>query len=368
MWQRRQVLQLGVAGWLTWWAAPVAVAQIQNTTLLVSAQAQGRDFAVSVVDLRAGSVLATATLPFRGHQVLFSPAQEMVWVIERRPGTRVARWRWREAKSADILPIEEGYSLSGHAILHPEGGLLTCEQDEETERGLVVWRDSQTWRALAKWPSGGVGPHALLPLATGQIAVANGGILTHAETGRMRRNQGAIDSNVVRLDSRTGQLTGPVWRLPANTVGREALSLRHLAALPDGGLVVAMQFDEGKEGGDIPLLAYLAPDGHTEILPAPAGVWAKMKGYALSVATTAQGAIAATAPRGDCVVFWDAQRRFAGVQTLPKPAGVATVGEGFWCSNEQGHLLHFAHINTPPTQNLSFDGVKWDNHHVLASA
>ena len=56
MWQRRQVLQLGIAGWLAWWAAPVAAARTQNTTLLLSAQAQGRDFAVSVVDLYAGSV------------------------------------------------------------------------------------------------------------------------------------------------------------------------------------------------------------------------------------------------------------------------------------------------------------------------
>src|SRR5690606_17233195 len=104
----------------------------------------------------------------------------------------------------------------------------------ETGAGFIGVRDARSLEVFARWETGGSDPHELA-LADGGLWVANGGIETRPETGRMKHHLERMDSSLVRLDAATGRLTGQ-WRLDDRRLG-----LRHLALAGDGTIGIALQ-------------------------------------------------------------------------------------------------------------------------------
>ena len=171
------------------------------------------------------------------------------------------------------------------------------------------------------------------------------------------------------VDRRAGTLLQERRLAPA----LHQLSIRHLAMGPDDTVAVAMQY-EGPAGDLIPLVAVWRGDEGLRLLRGPAAVLRAMKHYCGSVCFDPSGrTIAASAPRGGVVTFWDVGTgRYLSSARVPDGCGVAPgvrPGE-FLASSGQGGVVVIdatSGMARPFSVNRLQNG-RWDNHLVAVSA
>lgn len=273
-------------------------------------------------------VLHRLELPTRAHG-LWVESDGGVLAVARRPGPWLLRWRPGAAQAPSWLWLPPERSLCGHAVQAADGHWLSTEVDTDDGRGLVVRRHRQTLQALAEWPTGGIDPHQLLPDADGTLLVANGGVPTAPETGRVKLSRQGMVSSLVRLHGGSGEPLGQ-WRL-----ADERLSLRHLARHAGGRIGIALQaeHDGEAERQQAPLLALF--DGRALLLPPgqPA-----MAGYAGDIAATAQGFVLSATRAGRLLPF-SAEGQALPPQPLPEAGALALDGRGRLWAGGRGQAL-----------------------------
>ncbi len=202
-----------------------------------------------------GLAIVTAfDLPGRAHGLAPAPGGGFL-TVARRPGDWLARWhldgrppRWRW--------IEPGRAFSGH-VLAAGDFVFTTETDLETGAGLIGARDPETLEKRAEWPTLGIDAHELIDDAgrPGCLLVANGGVPTRPETGRIKHDLARMSSSLVRLDARTGRPLGQ-WRLTD-----PRLSIRHLAWNGDRlGIALQAEHDDAADRARAPVLAWFDGD------------------------------------------------------------------------------------------------------------
>ncbi len=224
-------------------------------------------------------------------------------------------------------------------------------------------RSAEDFRVLAEYPSHGIGPHELLLMPDGvTLVVANGGIQTLPETGRVKLNRGRIDSSLVYLDSRDGRLLG---RYPLPSTQH---SLRHLAIASDGRIAAALQFEGDRRQPGTPLMVFHHGEAALRFADAPQAAWDRMRHYAASVAYDPVSArFAMTCPLGGVIACWSADGQYCGHIEVPKVSGIAFgMGSGF-ASNESGELYRIDPARLTANRHAVLPGMQWDNHLYLAS-
>jgi hypothetical protein len=291
----------------------------------------------------AVDIVAEVELPGRPHGLLQTSPQELL-IVARRPGPWLMRWRPHEGRQS-VHWLEDDRRLCGHACLDPAGRLLTTEMDLERERGVVVVRDAGTLRPSAEWPTRGVDPHDLLLDGPHTLLVANGGVPTRPETGRIKLDRSGMDASLVRLSLADGQLIGQ-WRLQD-----PRLSVRHLARHRSGlvGITLQAEHDDARDRASAPVLAVF--DGH-RIRPVAGS--RGLAGYGGDICATAHG-YAVGATRADRQVEFDLAGRLIADALLPQ----ACAQVESWSLGQQ--LLHRAsgrQMAWPAGQRL-------DNHALL---
>ena len=70
-----------------------------------------------------------------------------------------------------------------------------------SEEGFIGVYDAASLQCRGRYATSGLGPHALAPEPDGSLLVANGGVLTRAQSGRSKLNLGGIDASLVQLDA-----------------------------------------------------------------------------------------------------------------------------------------------------------------------
>lgn len=348
--RRRTLLRAGPALLCT--AVQAATGQRPGATRLAAAWALGDRFQAGWL-VPAGDALqvqAALDLPTRAHGIALD-AQGGLLVVARRPGDwllhwpgagQAPRWHWTDADRA----------FNGHALLSADGRrLYTTETDLDSGAGLVGVRDARTLRLLDAWPTGGRDPHALLLADEGGLLVANGGLETRPETGRLKRDLDRMDASLVRLDA-AGRPRGR-W-----TLDDPRLSIRHLAARgPRLAVALQAEHDDPAQRAQAPVLALF--DGQA-LRPVPAPL--ALQGYGGDVALSAD-TVAVSCPRAGGVALWSADGRWQGLQALPEANALALAGDTLWAgghpgakalrSDRAGHTL-------PP-------GMRLDNHWRVAT-
>ncbi len=299
-----------------------------------------------------GRMLSRTPLPDRAHGVVVAPDGCSAVVLARRPGTFAALIDLPTGQVQNILSAASGRHFYGHGVFSQNGELFfTTENDYDAERGVIGIHSVQAgYRPIDEWSSHGIGPHELVLSAdSATLLVANGGILTHPDSGRAKLNLSSMSPSLVRLDARSGELVMAL-RLPPDL---HLLSIRHLAATPAGDVVFAMQ-NQGPLDSGLPLVGIWRANGSYEL-------WQQNKaalpqGYIGSVAVDASGTIAATsAPRDGQVLFWSIKSgRCLGHLAAPDACGITT-GEGSLLtvvvSGDEIAVLY-----------AKGTGLQWDNH------
>mgnify|MGYP003652803643 FL=1 len=302
-------------------------------------------------------------LPDRGHAAAVHPSRPLAVAFARRPGTFGLVVDCLEGREVARLETPQGVHFMGHGCISADGArLYTPENDYGRGRGILgVW-DAADWRRLGEVPSGGLGPHDVIEMADGVLAVANGGIFTDPAMERQKLNLGSMRPNLVYLDPDAGRV------LEAVAPEARQASLRHIAMRADGTIAAAMQW-EGEAARAPAVLALHRRGEALRPLSAPGDAQARLKGYGGSVAFSGDGGLAVvTSPRGGVAHLFDvASGAFAAQIEQPDVCGAAPAGPGLLLSDGMG-WLRWIGSDGAEVRRRETPGLAWDNHLVRVAA
>ncbi|MEL6196356.1 MAG: DUF1513 domain-containing protein [Pseudomonadota bacterium] len=309
----------------------------------------------------SGRDLFGLALPERGHAAAVHPDAAIAVAFARRPGRFALVIDCAAGVVRRRLEAPEGRHFYGHGTFSRDGALLmTTENDYEAGEGRIgIWSVAEGYQRLGEVPSGGIGPHDLVRLPGSDIlVVANGGILTHPDTGRAKLNLPTMAPTLTYLSLADGVLEQV--SLPA---AYRLNSIRHLAVRPDGLVAAAMQW-QGALTDIPPLLAlHRLGGGAPVLLAAEAQEQRATRGYAGSVAFSGDGAqVAFTAPRGGRLHAFDLRsRRLVRRVERPDICGVAAAPTGFFATDGLGGTILIPMGEAPIAEDTS-SARAWDNH------
>lgn len=372
---RRQALAL-LGATLAPLPAAARTAQAQDGALQLAAAWQAADGGYRIGTVAAPvqghgplQALHALEVPTRAHGVCALADGSMV-AAARRPGDWLVRWHPGSATEPVWHWVDATRSFNGHVIASADGRhLYTTETDVDTGASLIAQRDAHSLETVAEWPTPGIDAHELLwappDATTGRptLIVANGGVPTAPETGRVKRDLHTMDSSLVRLDGTTGALLGQ-WRLQDRR-----LSLRHLAWNADRtvlGIALQAEHDDTAARQAAPILALF--DGRSlRTAAAPDAVAQRIHGYGGSIAATRAG-WAVSCPRADGIAAFSPAGDWAGLVPLPEVCALAVQGRQLWAAGV-AHSLQDALAGQPEVHAhaAGLVGARMDNHWVVAS-
>ncbi|MEM8654330.1 MAG: DUF1513 domain-containing protein [Pseudomonadota bacterium] len=252
-----------------------------------------------------GTIPFEIPLPARGHAAAAHPHLAEAVAIARRPGTFAKVIDCARGHVLQTLHAPLGRHFYGHGAFSSDGTqLFTPENGIATGQGWIgVWDRSAGYKRQGSFTSAGIGPHEILRLPNGLLAVANGGIRTHPRTGRDKLNLDTMRPNLALFDT-SGQLTD-VAELPPDL---HQNSLRHIAAAPDNTVVCGFQW-QGDPFDAPPLVALYTGAGRLTKARMDDTALFGLDGYIGSVSAFGNGHYAASAPRGNTTFVFDALGR-----------------------------------------------------------
>ncbi|RAR75950.1 hypothetical protein AX018_105923 [Paracidovorax anthurii] len=350
-----------------------AASPAQPLRLAAAWQQGDGGYRIGVLEARPGQGAPLRTvhaleIPTRAHGLCALPDGSIV-AAARRPGDWLLRWWPGEAREPVWHWTDGGRSFNGHVIAHPDGRTLySTETDADTGRSFVAQRDAARLETRQEWPTHGIDAHELIwdrrtpSGGAPTLLVANGGVPTAPETGRVKRALDTMDSSIARLHGQTGELLGQ-WRLDDRR-----LSLRHLAWAPSGtvlGIALQAEHDTAATKDTAPVLALF--DGQAlRVASSPRPLESSLHGYGGSIAATPRG-WAVSCPRAQGIATFSAQGEWQGLVPLPEVCALAVQDRSLWAAGLE-HSLEDARAADPRPHphGAELAGARIDNHWVLA--
>jgi len=361
---RRRFLSLAAALGLAPGAALAAAPEDGEALYLSARKRGGRDEAVLLDG--AGRDRLVVPMPARGHSFAIDPARRRAVVFGRQPGFFGLAFSLDGKGDPEALPLHDERHFFGHGAYVDSGRLLAAtENDFGAGRGVLGLYDASpggAYRRIGEFDTGGIGPHEVVLMPDGKtLCVANGGILTHPDYGKLELNLDTMRPSLAYVDAASGELLEKAELAPE----LHRLSIRHLALAADGSVWFGCQY-MGSAADRPALVGRHRRGARLEFFEGPAQALRQMRNYVGSVSVDAAGAVVATSsPVGGQVIYWDAASgRCLGTTELADGCGVAPApDEGFLLSSGLGAMLRVDAEGTEkqpvlaPSRELS-----WDNH------
>lgn len=311
---------------------------------------------------RDGTVAHEIALSARGHDVALHGPSGGAVVFARRPGTFAIAFNIRDASAPHVLTAQDGRHYYGHGAFSRDGRLLyASENDIAGARGVIgVYDVARGYRKIGEHPSYGVGPHEIILLGDGKtLVVANGGLDTVPDAGRVNLNSDAMRPSLTFVDCARGTLIAKHTLAPE----LQRLSLRHIAADATGNVWFGGQW-EGDQS-DIPqLIGRAGRDRRLQLIRPHLRDAVDLKGYIGSMAASSDGrVIAASAPKAGRVVYIDAaSSAVIASSALQDACGIAGEGgDGFALTSGFGVLRH-ERAGQAVISETQLAGIAFDNH------
>lgn len=330
----------------------------------LSARKRGGRDETALLD-ESGRDLRVVPMPARGHSFAIDAAGGRAVVFGRQPGFFALGFGLDGAAGPVELDLPQDRHFFGHGAFFDDGRLLAAtENDFDGGRGVLGIYDASAggaYRRVGEFDCGGIGPHEVLLLPDGKtLCVANGGILTHPDYGKLELNLDTMRPSLAYLDAASGKL---LERVELDSA-LHRLSIRHLAVAADGAVWFGCQYMG--PAGDRPALVGRHRRGQApELFPGPGDALRQMRNYIGSVAVDEAGAVVATSsPVGGQIMYWDAASgRSLGATAVADGCGVAPASAGgFLVSSGLGAMLRAdAGGQERPVLPASSD-LSWDNH------
>ncbi|WP_181708441.1 DUF1513 domain-containing protein [Chthonobacter rhizosphaerae] len=320
-------------------------------------------YAVAILD-DAGTIRRLHPLPDRGHDIAFDPVRRRCIAFARRPGTFAVVFDLAGESEPKILSSAPGRHFYGHGVFSADGSLLyATENDFEAGRGVVgIYAAEADFRRLGEVPTGGVGPHELVWLPDGRtLAIANGGLDTHPDFGRVDLNAADMAPSLTLMDASSHRLLAS--QVLDKSLSR--LSIRHLAVDRRGAVWFGGQY-EGDPAEHPPLVGRLTPGAGVDLFSLPPEIRPRTRNYIGSVAASADGdAVAFSAPRGNLVFALDAASgRYLGDAAFRDGCGLAPAARasGLVVTAGTGRVARLETADGLALKPVAAEPVAFDNH------
>lgn len=317
--------------------------------------AMDRDGRYLLVGLTAsGDIAFRVPLPARGHAAAAHPSVAEAVAVARRPG---AFAKVIDCGTGDVirsLRAPAGRHFYGHGAFSNDGILLfTPENDIATGQGRIgVWDRSAGYKRLDDFTSAGIGPHEILRLPNGTLAVANGGIRTHPATGRDKLNLDTMRPNLAVFD-----VQGRLMDFADVPDAVHQNSLRHISAAEDGTVVCGFQW-QGDPFDAPSLVALYAGNGVLTAADMDDTALYQLDGYIGSVCAFGPDRYAASSPRGGLAFQFNAAGQQVGTFRAPDVCGLCAAPNGSCLVTDgtgQVHTLQGDVLVHRTTHPLAFD-------------
>ncbi len=308
-----------------------------------------------------GKVIADFPVPHRVHTADLYPFAERTLVSSREPGASLRSFDFDGRSVAELSPPANMH-FEGHSVFSADGKtLFTTASNYQEGLGYVLAADADTLTLQAVWPTKGTGPHELL-LHDGFLYIANTGVRTHPDSNRKALNIDSMQSALVKISSRTGELLHQ-WHSP-----RQALSARHLDRLANGDLLVGCQYQLETDRPPCVTLA-TEPSNTLQLLEAE-NHWFNwnMQGYTASVrafpaSSRHAGEVLISNPRGHSLSHWrENATEFTGTSPMNHAKGIAIEENRAWITAGAGELWRWENGTMQPLLTSVKDGIWWENH------
>ena len=357
---RRQFIG-GVGACFLGWGAQ---ASTYRDLFAAARQDKNGRYSLAIFDPEHGDV-AQFVLPERGHDVCAHPHRKECVIFARRPGRFAVALNYDKKLPPISFNARSDRHFYGHGVFSPDGKLLySTENDYEKGQGVIGVRDaSNGYTQIGEFLSHGIGPHDLAFLPDGKtLVVANGGLLTHPDTGRRVLNLADMSPSLCYVDCATGDLI----ERQSLSKALSQLSIRHLC-VTDGDMVVFGCQYKGPDADYPPLIGFHKLGKEIQLVRAHDLPHRAMRNYVGSITVDKSGTlIAASSPKGGLVTYWDVPgQRFLGQTQIKDGCGVAA-------THKKGHFL----LTSGFGQTVRVDGAlrriiashqtgyAWDNHVV----
>lgn len=304
---------------------------------------------------------------FRGHGLCQNPINpEQVIMFARRPGNYGIRLNTLSGEVDGKFHCDDDHYMHGHGCFSADGKkLFSTESSISSGKGKIAIRDSENLELIGEFESYGIGPHEIKLMPDGHtLVVANGGLLTHPNSGRKILNLDTMRSTLSYIDSLTGEL------ISEHTVVESKASIRHIDVAEDGTVAMGLQVQRKAMNNNEPTtLAAIHKVGQdVQLLKAPENLTLKLHDYMGSVAVNSATRIAAfTSPKGDLALFWHLDDlTLQGYHAFHDVCGLTVSQDNkyFVLSNSAGRIrqINARTLKENIDKRMKFNGVSWDNH------
>lgn len=323
---------------------------------------QGNYLAVAISE--SGELIFKISLPARAHAMLIRPDHHELLVFSRRPGYFLMVLDAQTGRLIKHIEIENNRPLCGHGVFSKDGETLylTANNIDQQQGVIQVLDATNDYQQVNEFSSGGIGPHEIRLLSDGTtLVVANGGILTHPESGRVKLNLDRMTPALTYLEVQKGRVLGD-YRLPPKY---HQLSIRHLDINQNDTVCFAMQY-QGSRHHQFPLVGFHRPRQSTlQLARMPTALLSAMKNYCGSVCVDPMGKnFAVSSPRGNLMTLWSEEGHFVMSQVLNDGCGIAMghSEKSFYLSSGTGEIKQYDMKDKQGRLVTRSDHYHWDNH------
>lgn len=326
---------------------------------------QGKHF-VSAMNVDGIELFKTAT-PTASHSIASYPVSAgfpkgIIIAISRDPDEPALVLDAESGAISARLPPKAGRHFNGHGVFSPDGKLFYATQNDfEAQRGVIAVYDLQQVKQLGEFASGGQGPHELLLLSDGlTLAIANGGVQTHPDSGRKGLNLDSMQPSLAYVDRISGKL------LQVHDLPDKQLSIRHLSRASDDTIGIALQYKGQKN--EPPVVGFQRGEQAIRLAKAPGKLHWMMNQYTGSICIHPQTGLAAiSCPRGNMLTFWDSRTAtFLSAIDIHDVGGLALSddGEAFLATGGTGKLyrINIATLGLAEQRLPEWPKAHWGNH------
>lgn len=348
---------------------PSTIARADNqrpTFITTSRDRLSGKFVLTCIDDKL-EIAWDSPLPGRAHDIVVAPNMNQGVVIARRPGLFAMVFDIDSGDPITTIEPISGRHFYGHATFSHDGRTLFMTENAYDEGvGVIGIYDAENqYRRLGEFKSGGVGPHDIALLRDGHtLAVANGGIRTHPDTGRQKLNLETMASSLAFIESHDGRM---IKNISIPGTDSQSLSIRHMTVTKND-IVVGCQNQSPSHVHPLMYRCGVAKQNALVALVMPAPMKKQFSGYCGSVAYDARSnTVAVTSPIGGVVGLWDSADDFAWLGNVQLPDGCGVDGAsgngGFILSSGEGDLSLISSDGMSRAQE-NYPFRQWDNHLV----
>lgn len=347
---RRSFLKAAGLGFAAALAPRGAEALARTDTVFAAAyMAEADTYGVALL-AENGALISRLPLPDRGHDVTHDPNSTHAVAFARRPGTFALVFDTATRKPVKLIESAEDRHFFGHGVYSPDGKILyVAENDFDNYAGMIGLYDVRSgYVKIGEFPAHGMDTHDLQLMEGGRyLAIANGGIKQHPDSGRAKLNIDHMQPSLVIVDLGDGRLVEK-HAMPDDI---RQLSTRHMDIDASGRVWFGCQF-EGARNRHPQLLGSFRRGEDVRFLDMPEPLLAGFDNYVGSVTVNRDaGLVAISSPKGGQWAAFDVETgKLAYEEKIVGVCGLAVEQRGFLRSTEHGEF-------GPARSEIA-----WDNH------